>query len=220
MKEQLGKHYDRLVEQHGLSSQSAQWADKESHWKRLSVLCEISQDLPKSSVLDVGCGVGELLQYLVSEADFKGSYTGLDVSRKAVEAARLRHPDDRFECQDISETHSVGPHDYVVLCGIFNNRMGDEEEARAYLRSLLKASVRLARKGVAFNLISTYVDYRDPDLNYFSPEAVLEFVKNEITDRFTLRNDYLVREGSVPFEISFYLYPPTKLEQYEWPLSQ
>ena len=62
------------------------------------------------------------------------------------------------------------------------------------------------RCGLAFNALSTYVDYFDDDLFYFDPEDVFNFCKEQLSTRVTLRNDYLITTDSIPFEFTVYIY--------------
>lgn len=59
-----------------------------------SLACKASK-FAEGSVLDLGCGTGELVEFL------NGSdYTGVDFSYRAIEIARLSHPGKRFICDD------------------------------------------------------------------------------------------------------------------------
>lgn len=65
----------------------------------------------------------------------------------------------------------------------------------------------MAQKGIAFNMMSSYVDYFDEALFYESPGQVFDFLKSNISPYITIRNDYLVKpEVKVPFEFAVYVY--------------
>jgi hypothetical protein len=64
----------------------------------------------------------------------------------------------------------------------------------------------MTRLGLAFNMMSAYVDYQDPGLFYEYPENVFGFLKKEITPYVALRNDYEVKPGVVPFDFTVYAY--------------
>ena len=61
-------------------------------------------------------------------------------------------------------------------------------------------------KGVAFNAMSTYVDYQDEDLYYSDPLKVFDYCKKNLTSRVVLNHDYLVKSDSIPFEYTMFLY--------------
>ena len=73
--ETVSSYYTIKVEEHGTSSKGVDWNSKESQYLRFEKICGI---LPKSdpfSILDWGCGIGELANYLTQEKfNFKLHY--------------------------------------------------------------------------------------------------------------------------------------------------
>lgn len=69
---------------------------------------------PRPSVLDVGCGHGELLATLGPE--WPSRYHGIDLSSAAVEQARARYPDAAtFEVADLATWTSRELYDVIVV---------------------------------------------------------------------------------------------------------
>ena len=69
------------------------------------------------SILDVGCGVGHLVDYLVVQG-FQGRYLGLDALPEMVAIARSRHPAWQFEAGEIMQPNEYQA-DYVLGSGLF-----------------------------------------------------------------------------------------------------
>jgi len=57
------------------------------------------------SLLDVGCGNGELMMWLRPRLPKEVVYSGVDLSSKTVEANRVRHPFATFQVLNIAEAH-------------------------------------------------------------------------------------------------------------------
>ena len=74
--EGLKAHYDELYRRYGASHQAVQWSSRETQERRFEVLCDVIE--PADSVIDVGCGLGDLLGYLRQRKGFTGRYLGLD----------------------------------------------------------------------------------------------------------------------------------------------
>jgi SAM-dependent methyltransferase len=201
--ERLESHYDELIESHGTGAAGAQWRDRETQEKRMQVLAEIG-DVREASVLDFGCGTGHLLTILRSRFGFVGSYVGIDLSEKAVDLARKEHSDARFERRDILTEGIDGTFDYVFVSGVFNNRLSDNW---ALLTTALQKLFAATRRGLAFNLLSIYVDRFEEGLWYADPVAVFQFCKERLSPLVSLRHDYEVRAGVVPFEFTVYVHP-------------
>jgi len=206
----LAQHYDALVRKHGDAPEASQWSDRDTQFRRFAVLAGIAPDLAVSSILDLGCGTGALLTFLNEHVGFNGSYTGLDISPEAIKVARQNHPEARFLHHDLLTSTLDEYFDYVMISGIFNNKMKDEETCMQYLQDILTKAFGLARKGMAFNAMSKYVDYEDENLCYFQPEDIVSFCKKKLSSCVTLRHDYRVKDNVIPFEFTMYIYKDGK----------
>ena len=76
------------------------------------------------TILDLGCGLGHLLDFIESRTDYRHlEYAGLDISSRYLDAARARHPQHEFILTDVLESdEQLRIFDYVVLNGVFNFR--------------------------------------------------------------------------------------------------
>lgn len=200
--EALSKHYGGLVRRHGDAPESAQYADRETQERRMAVLCEIGV-ARDSKVLDFGCGTGQLLSFLQRSIGYDGEYVGYDISPEAIELARSVHPGGRFEVRDILEEPPEERFDYVLVSGVFNNLISDN---RAFFEAVSRRLMAQADAGYAFNMLSRYVDYFDDGLYYEDPLQAFRFCKEQLSPLVTLRHDYAVRPGAIPFEFSIYVH--------------
>lgn len=198
----LAKHYGQLVQRHGDAAEGAQYADRQTQEKRMEVLCEIGVT-KHSKVLDFGCGTGQMLSFLQRSVCFEGEYVGYDISPEAIELARAVHPDGRFEVRDILEQPAPEEFDYILVSGVFNNLISDN---RAFFEAVSHRLMAQARIGYAFNMLSQFVDYFDEGLYYEDPLRAFRFCKEQLSPLVTLRHDYAVRPGAVPFEFSIYVH--------------
>lgn len=60
--------------------------------------------------------------------------------------------------------------------------------------------------GVAFNALSTYVEYEDESLYYSNPLAVFDYLKREMGVHPILKHNYILSEGRYPYEYTIYAY--------------
>jgi len=198
----MREHYRALWELHGDSPHSVQYSDGESHYARFDVLCSIAS--PLTSVLDVGCGLAHLYRYLKATG-FEGRYMGVDIVPEFIESAENMLADDpnaNVRLNDSAESLPSG-YDYALLSGVFNNRMHDNLR---FMETTLKRMYSVAKKGIAFNAMSTFVDYHDDGLYYSNPLEVFNFCKNELGGHPVLRHDYTLTENGFPFEYAMYVY--------------
>lgn len=197
----LANQYTRLFLAHGDSPQASQWSSRETQDKRLRELIRVIEPHHPSflvaSILDFGCGTGRLLDLLQNEFAFSGIFTGVDISAPIIDFANTLHPESRFLCTNLLEEPLVGKFDYVLCSGTFNNR---EMETRLW--DALPILFAHCKTALAFNLLSTFVDYQDEGLSYFDPTEVLRFCKAELSPYVVLAHDYELKKGVVPFEFT------------------
>lgn len=196
--EKIKSHYKELLMKFGDSPKSAQWADRESQERRFRALVKVG-NLNGSRILDFGCGTAHLATYLKAQG-INVQYTGVDIVEEFFPVAQQKHPEHRF---GLFEDFADERFDYVFVSGVFNNKQrGNRKFYQASVRKLF-AQCDVA---LAFNMMSTYVDYKDENLFYEAPERAFSFVKKEITPFVTLRHDYEVKSGITPFEYVIYAY--------------
>jgi len=202
MSEDIKQHYQKLYETHGRDHNAVQYSSRESQIARFDVLLEFVGDA--SSVADIGCGLGDLLPVL-RQTHPRTRYTGYDFVDAFIEDAKLQYHADKlasFKQLDILQDEITEKADYVVLSGMLNNLMDDN---LAFTETTLHKMWQAANKGIAFNALSSYVDYQDEGLYYHDPLALFDFCKTKLSKYVTLRHDYDVKENSIPFEFTIYV---------------
>lgn len=201
--ESLRTHYREAVLRYGDAPESAQWSSRDSQNKRFEILLDIAE-IKGASVLDFGCGTGAMLEYMNEHgigADIR--YTGCDILQEALDIAQKKYINQanaRFGFFDDFMTESF---DYIFISGVFNNKMQNNE---GYYQDYLRILWERTTKGLAFNMMSAYVDYYDDGLFYEKPEKAFSFVKQNLSPYVVLRNDYQVKPGVIPFEFAVYIY--------------
>lgn len=194
----LQAHYRDLLRQHGDSPQAVQYSSRETQERRFEKLVNVA-DLNGCSILDFGCGTGQLQDYLLRQG-VKVRYHGVDIVDEFLTLCQEKFPEGRFgQLQDFQGQQF----DYVLVAGVFNNLI---EDNTAFYQSTLKTLFGMANKGLSFNMMSAYVDYQDEGLFYEYPEKVFAFLKREVTPFVTLRNEYEVKPGVPPFDFTVYAY--------------
>jgi SAM-dependent methyltransferase len=149
------------------------------------------------TILDLGCGLGHLLDFIESHADHRHlRYVGLDISAKYLDAARAKHRHHEFILMDVLEDNEKLPiFDYVVLNGVFNYRGPIERsDMLRYWQQLTMTAYRHCRLGIAFNVMSTLVDWERDDLFHLSFDVMAGFVGKHLSRHFVIRHDYQAYE--------------------------
>jgi SAM-dependent methyltransferase len=149
------------------------------------------------TILDLGCGLGHLLDFIESDSACRHlKYVGLDISAAYLVAAQARHPRHEFILMDVLEADdALSSFDYVVLNGVFNYRgpIGYAEMTRYWERMIMTA-YRHCRRGIAFNVMSTLVDWERDDLFHLPFDVMAGFVSKRLSRHFVIRHDYQAYE--------------------------
>ena len=194
----ISAHYRRLLAKHGDTPQAVQYSCTQSQERRFKMLAGIG-DLHNKRILDFGCGTGQLGNYLQRQ-DIDFEYFGTDIVDEFLTLCRNKFPQGKFEEFSF---FSKMQFDYIFIGGVFNNKM---ENNRAFYEETLRLLFPMCKLGIAFNMMSSYVDYQDSALFYEYPENVFGYIKREITPFVALRNDYEVKGGVIPFDFTVYSY--------------
>jgi len=145
--EQMQASYSCRCRQHGASPATLYYSRDELHRQRLEQVRRLLalHVQPGDSLLDVGCGFGDLVPHLPD-----CGYLGIDVMEDFVKEARRRHPGHAFETVNLLDM-PPGPatcRDWVAMVGIMGTLPLPE--------AMLERGLALARKG----LIVDFIDAR------------------------------------------------------------
>lgn len=112
-------------------------------------------NLGKSSLLDVGCGQGDLYGML-KEAGYQGEYTGIDITPAMIEMAKNKYPSGNFAVADIFNLPRdfKKDFDYVIAAGCFNVKFSEEQ--KTLVPKAMKVMYELCTKAVSMTLLSHY----------------------------------------------------------------
>lgn len=203
--------YRNLYRKHGDSPQTVAWSDERSQEERFQVLMEVAggvKGCEGKRILDFGCGTGALAGFLAKRHINTKSYTGVDMMNDFLSCAAIKYPQHRFcKKKAIEESERF---DYIFISGTFNLLLNDDSTSwnETFLFGTLRWCLEHCTDAIAFNLLSTYVDFQEPHLWYKAPDEVVRHIKSEFGNktRFTLINDYVLAGGSIPSEYTVHLF--------------
>jgi len=190
-KKETIKRYEGRLEKYGVSMKTLGWKDKKQQYLRFHVLSQIDE-LNNSSILDIGCGFGNYYKYLIG-LGLSVNYTGYDISPKLIEIAKKKNLGAKFEIKDILRDKIENKFDYVFSSGVLNARLSNNER---FAKNMIRKMFQIAKKGIAVNMMTDYVDFKERHLYYYSPEKIFSFCK-KLTRWVVLRHDYPLYEFTI-----------------------
>ena len=188
----IRKHYEPRLSACSEHFDMLDWADAASQLARFEVLAR-QVDLRNKSLLDVGCGLGDLWGFL-RDRRLRVDYTGVDILERMVQTAREAYPDGRFVAADVF-AGGLDPKRFdVTFCsGVFNLNLGNN---RQFLQAALSRLLELTGEVVVFNLLHERTPRRYDHCFYYNPADVSQLVRglgchSQIVDDY-LPNDFTI----------------------------
>jgi SAM-dependent methyltransferase len=186
-------HYDHRFSPERANHEILDWASAASQHRRFEVLVD-NVDLAGMKVLDVGCGLGDLLAML-QRRNIEVDYTGVDILQKMIDRCRERFGTGRFLQADIfsREAFGAGQFDLVFTSGAFNLDLGNNLD---FLPVAIDRLLELSRQYVVFNLLHARWTKPEPGYFFYDPEFVLrQLARHKLAVR--LIDDYLPNDFTV-----------------------
>lgn len=135
--------------------------------------------LKDSTILDVGCGTGDLWDFL-QKYEFK-NYTGIDIFHPALSKAKRKYPSGHFLLGDFLFHSFDSEFDYVFSSGAMTTNL--ESDNYRIIREWIPKMWSLAKKGVAFNfLMEQFEGHNFGNLYLYNADKVLEIIKEELPE--------------------------------------
>jgi len=186
-------HYDHRFSPDKANHEVLDWASAASQRRRFEVLTE-NVDLRGLSLLDVGCGLGDLLAFL-QQRRIEVDFTGVDILQRMVDHCRDRFDTGRFLRADIfsDDAFAPGEFDLVFVSGAFNLDLGNNLE---FLPTAIGRLMELSGRYVAFNLLHARWPNHEPGYFFYEPDFVLRLLARHEVD-VKLIDDYLPNDFTV-----------------------
>ncbi|MFD2232415.1 class I SAM-dependent methyltransferase [Phaeospirillum tilakii] len=180
----INDFHDSLFARHRGGDGSLGWRSRDSQQARFDAV--LSQGpLDGMSVLDVGCGFGDLAPALKARAP-SARYTGWDINPQFVEVCRANAPDLVFERRNILVDPPETPFDVILSVGPINIELGSNEEL---MRRMLKAMYKSCTSHCVMSMASRETRGGGRDFHYYDPCKMLDFCFS-LTKNVILRHDY------------------------------
>ncbi len=191
----IKKEYQERYKKYGLDPKSLLWKSRgAAHQRFRQFWAEI--DFNGKSVLDIGCGFGELGKFLLKK--YKNvDYTGIDIVPEFIENAKSMVPGGNFFVADFMKDNLNGPYDAVVASGVLNSNKGSQN--LEYRKIAIKKMFELTSNVLAFNMLGSHpapTNKKDSNTWYSDSLDLLEYCMS-LTRRVILRANYHPKDFTI-----------------------
>ena len=187
--------YEEALARYGESPKALHWTNYRAMGIRFKELVA-DLALDGKSILDVGCGMGDLLPFIYAKTtDFK--YLGTDINQGFIGIAKKRYEGHEFKLLDPFSQKVPGRFDIVMSSGVMNVNIPDWLDRR---KQMIARLFELAGEAASFNMAGSFKPpAHDEKIAYANSQEILDFCQT-LSSRIVLRNHY----SSIDFTISMF----------------
>lgn len=201
------EHYENCFETYGDTPKGVDWTQVDQVDIRYKTMLELINFREESfaieetrTLLDYGCGLSHLYEYIVKNKLEYIDYTGLEISEIFYNVSKKKYPDNKYLIGDLMEDdfHIKDQYDYILMNGVFTEKRDlSYEDMFAYFSQMISNLYQSCTKGMAFNVMSKQVDWEKDFLFHVPLDDIANFLTKHITRSFIIRNDYGLYEYTV-----------------------
>jgi SAM-dependent methyltransferase len=143
-------------------------------------------DFENKTVLDAGCGMGDLLPYIYSKS-LNFDYLGLDVVPEFIDIAIKRYEGHRFMVEDPFSDRFKQHFDVVISCGVMNHNSINWLDNR---KKMIAKLFSLSNQVLVFNMTGGFYNSKEvKNIAYASITEIFNFC-SQLSTKIILRAQY------------------------------
>jgi len=201
----LKRHYSQKYLKYGNCSKGVDWGEnvENSISRHYAMLDVITDSRNGCSLLDVGCGYGALLETINHDKKFsKVKYAGIDIVSEMIDSAKSKYKNAKWTHADYINTSTTTRFDYIVSNGILTQKASASNlEMNQYAQLLITKMFMQCKIGIAFNIMSTFVNFQKDNLYYRNPSELIAWCMSTLTPHLKVNAHY-----DPWYEYTLYLY--------------
>ncbi|MDR2428428.1 MAG: class I SAM-dependent methyltransferase [Candidatus Margulisbacteria bacterium] len=193
--------YRSLIRRHGGQSVlSVSYNDRSTQYTRFDTLVKytVPNKTEKITLLDLGCGLGDLYDYLQTNGYQNVNYTGLDIVPEMLSAAQQNYPAAKFKNGNFV-TAELENYDIILASGSLNIIFDRPDNQMQRIQNVIEKMYASSRLACAFNLLdqdAMYLYEQDPRFYYADKRYFLQLCRS-FCPQALLVDGYLINDFSL-----------------------
>ncbi|HCR35695.1 hypothetical protein A2130_01245 [Candidatus Woesebacteria bacterium GWC2_33_12] len=156
-------------------------------------------DFDNKKVLDIGCGFGEMGNFLVKR--YKNVvYKGVDITPEFITNGHKLYPSLDLEIADFHGLTKTEQYDVVLTSGVLNSNYGNAIKNYDYRKKAIKKMFSLTDHVFVFNMLGTHPSFKGPTFKgnvwYADSLEILKYCMS-LTHRVVLRANYHPKDFTI-----------------------
>ena len=192
----IADFYNKRFDKVGANIESVGWKNHEEQSLRFDILFR-GIELNNKTILDVGCGLGDLVPYLKNRLNNNFNYIGIDISKNLIMHAKEKYNYSNVEFihGDINSVNfsKLPSIDVSIASGAFSFKTKGLEE---YTSNALNKMFKISKFCCSSNFLTKNVDFElSKNQHYFPDKTLLKAY--QISNKVNLINDYPLYEFTI-----------------------
>lgn len=192
IEEQTIARYSQRFSTLGESHRTLGWGSREQQFYRFDCVLD-SVNCCDRTILDIGCGFGDLLGHIQQKNISIRQYIGVDINPDFINLATQKYPNAKFLTHspfEVCDQTVLG--DITVMLGLLNFKQSALDNW-IYARQMLEQAFALTRETLVVDFLSSKLtsDYPPEDFVYYYDPAKALSLALELTPYVSLKHDYL-----------------------------
>lgn len=188
----------------GDDPRSLSWSDKKTQLLRFKRITELFkyENSHSFSVHEVGCGLAHFKEFL-NTLCLNCIYSGSDIIPDFIEHNRRKYPQCDFLVQNIALDYdhidkTIKGKDYYCISGTFYTKEDNSvKEWETFVFKSLSNMFEMAKKGIAFNFLTSYSNFYDKKLYYADPKKMIDWCLKNLSRFIAIFHDTPLYEFTV-----------------------
>jgi len=197
------KIYQKGFRKYGINYRSLAWKTKDAQMVRFRELLK-DLDLDGKSILDFGCGMGDIIPYIMELSD-RFEYKGVDIVTEFIDVARRAYitrkqfrkiPQVKFFVRDLLKKPFKEKFDIVLCSGALNSNLND---AVRYRKCAIKILWDHTKEVLAFNMAGAHpqpTNSKNSRIYYTDSLKILKYCM-KLTPKVIFRNSYRKKDFTI-----------------------
>lgn len=189
--------YQNKFKKFGVNHKALQWKEKgAAHQRFRQFWAEI--DFTNRNVLDVGCGFGEMGNFLTKRYN-NVNYTGVDITPEFIENGKILYPQLNLLTLDYFDQPLPELYDTVISSGTLNSNFGNKSENMEFRQKAIKTMFEHTTDILTFNMLGGHpipINKKESNIWYADSLKILEYCLS-LTRRVILRANYHPKDFTV-----------------------
>ena len=186
-------YYDDKFLKFGNSIKSVGWSNSKDQFLRFEYLFK-GINFTNKKILDVGCGFGDLVEFLRLKVGNNFSYLGIDISKNMIKQAKKNHFGDHINFKNVNlNSLSNLDIDISVLSGALTYNHSSQTNLANYM---IKKMYDISKDSASLNFLSSYSDYQLKKNIHYQPEKIFKYSK-KISKKVNIFHDYDLFEFTI-----------------------